>query len=321
MTRYRRNIDEDIRKTERRWIQNRDHASGVAYARYLVRAGQLELTQFPLTILRELFTDDVPDSATLFGFSIASIKDTLGEAISNMLQQAAGDATQGALHELTRHYNFAYSTDTLVWFVDSRELSWRCNWKRFNKESVRLRDGEIDEESLTNSFIALQVDFTLPGHPTGNPPFYNLHHVVALDTDLTEDRGYYDEQLGRNVNYLVLFDEMTDQWNDRPRVYYGRCEDFPCCQHDICPPREESSGVQLAMSCTCGRLVPRNASSSLCDSCLRGVRHEAYYGENFESEFEEDEDGDEDEDEDEDEEEDFYEEPPYLNEDHDQPDY
>lgn len=285
MARYRRNIDEDVRETERRWVQTRDHGSGVAYARHLLRAGQLELTEFPLSILRELFPDGVADSATLFGFSIGSIKELLEEAMGSMMQQAAANQNQGALHELSKHYKVMYATDTLVWFVDSHELSWRCNWKHFNTQSVRLQDGEIDEESLSNQYTALQVDFTLPGHSTGNSPFYAFHHIVSLDADLTDHRGYYDEQIGRNANYLVIFDEITDAWDNKPRAHYGRCEDFPCCNHDICPPREESSGVQLAMSCTCGRLVPRNASSSLCERCLRGVRREAYYGEDYEPEF------------------------------------
>lgn len=321
MARYRRNIDEDVRGAERLWIQGRDHDSGVVYARHLLRAGRLELTEFPLAILHELFPDGVADTATLYGFPIVGIKEDLEHAVHALMQQAASDNTQGALHELTKHYSSMSATTTLVWFPDTHDLSWCYNWKRFNTQSVRLRDGEIDEGSLSNHYAALQVDFTLPGHLSANSPFYPFHHIVSLEAELTDYVGYYDEQLGRNADYLVIFDEIPSNWDDNPRVYYGRCEDFPCCGHDICPPREESSNVQLAMSCTCGRLVPRNASSSLCENCLGGVRREAYYGEDFEDEpDDEDEDEDEEED-DEDENDNEYEEPPYLNEDYDQPDY
>jgi len=323
-------MDEDVREAERRWIQTRDHSSGVAYARHLLRAGRLELTEFPLAILHELFPDGVTDTATLFGFSIGGIKENLEQAVGVMMHQAASDTTQVAFHELTKNYSVMYGTPTLVWFLDTHDLSWRYNWKRFNAQSVRLRDGEIDEENLSYHYAALQVDFALPGHSSGgiiasrvaNSPFSFFHQVVSLDGGLTDYNGYYDEQVGRNANYLVILDEIPSSWDDKPRVYYGRCEDYPCCEHDICPPREESSNIQLAMSCTCGNLVPRNASSSLCEDCLRGVKREAYYGEDFDEppDEDDDEDGDEEED-DEDDNDNEYEEPPYLNEDYDQPDY
>jgi hypothetical protein len=316
MGRYRRNIDEDIRDAERNWVQNRDHASGVSYAKYLLRAGHLELTQFPLAILHELFPDGVAITATLHGALIGNVLHDLDQTVYDMMQRASADNTQGALYELSRQYKAMYGMTTVVWFPDSHELSCRYNWKRFDRQSVRIRDGEIDEESLSNHYAALQVDFTLPGHATGNPPFFAFHHIVSLEANLTEYRGYYDRQVGRSANYLVIVDEIPSNWDDNPRVSYGRCEDAPCCGHDICPPREADSGVQLAMSCTCGNLVPRNASSSLCEGCLRGVRREAYYGEDYEEPLDDGEDGDDDGD-DEDEDEDGWEyQEPGLDEDY-----
>lgn len=47
----------------------------------------------------------------------------------------------------------------------------------------------------------------------------------------------------------------------------ARCEDFPCCGHDICPDFDDS-GRQINMKCVCGATVPLHNRSSLCDSCL-----------------------------------------------------
>lgn len=47
----------------------------------------------------------------------------------------------------------------------------------------------------------------------------------------------------------------------------ARCEDFPCCGHDICPDYN-SDGVQVNMRCTCGASVPLNSRYSLCHWCL-----------------------------------------------------
>jgi len=46
-----------------------------------------------------------------------------------------------------------------------------------------------------------------------------------------------------------------------------RCEDFPCCGHDICPDYDAETGAQLNMRCTCGAAVPLGGSS-LCGPCL-----------------------------------------------------
>ena len=46
-----------------------------------------------------------------------------------------------------------------------------------------------------------------------------------------------------------------------------RCEDFPCCGHDICPDFDEN-GRQLNMRCVCGAEVPLTSRSSICRACL-----------------------------------------------------
>lgn len=49
----------------------------------------------------------------------------------------------------------------------------------------------------------------------------------------------------------------------------ARCEDFPCCGHEMgCCPDFDESGRQLNMKCTCGATVPLGSRSSLCSSCL-----------------------------------------------------
>jgi len=295
MTKYRRNIDENIREAERQWIEHQDRTSGLNYANQLLRSGQLELTAFPLEIIREMFPSGTSDIAILYGTSVGDILENL-KAKADIMMQSAGSGSD--LAALRQTCNPMYATTTLVWFPESKDLSLRLNWKQFNRDNIRINAGEIDEESLSYVYRALQVDFTLPGHDSENPPFYAFHYTTSGDS-ITDYFGYFDEQLGRENSFLVLKDEIPGDWNAAPSVSYGRCEDYPCCGHDTCPPR--SDGVQLAMVCTCGRLVLRNASSSLCEGCLRGVRHEAYYGE--EEYFEpgdDDDDDDDDDDEDDD---------------------
>ncbi len=53
------------------------------------------------------------------------------------------------------------------------------------------------------------------------------------------------------------------------------CEDFPCCGHEAgCCPDYDESGKQLNMVCTCGKKLPINNPSSLCNACLRGMDDE-----------------------------------------------
>lgn len=47
----------------------------------------------------------------------------------------------------------------------------------------------------------------------------------------------------------------------------ARCEDFPCCGHDICPDYDEN-GQQMNMKCVCGATLPINSRFSICDSCM-----------------------------------------------------
>jgi hypothetical protein len=51
----------------------------------------------------------------------------------------------------------------------------------------------------------------------------------------------------------------------------ARCEDFPCCGHELgcCPDYDEETGEQLNMVCTCGAKLPVTARYSICNSCLR----------------------------------------------------
>ena len=48
-----------------------------------------------------------------------------------------------------------------------------------------------------------------------------------------------------------------------------RCEDFPCCGHELgCCPDYSESGKQLNMVCTCGAKVSIYSQFSICDGCM-----------------------------------------------------
>lgn len=72
-----------------------------------------------------------------------------------------------------------------------------------------------------------------------------------------------------------------------------RCEDFPCCGHEIgcCPPRD-SAGRQTGMVCTCGKILPLNNRYSICDSCLNYQEDDPYYDRDEEPDYDEVEDMD-----------------------------
>ena len=66
----------------------------------------------------------------------------------------------------------------------------------------------------------------------------------------------------------------------------ARCEDFPCCGHEMgCCPSYDSDGNQLDMKCVCGASVPLHSHTSLCRSCLSGGSR---YADSYEDEDGED---------------------------------
>jgi hypothetical protein len=50
----------------------------------------------------------------------------------------------------------------------------------------------------------------------------------------------------------------------------SRCEDYPCCGHAAgeCPSTDKY-GRQRWTCTECGRILPYNASSSICKKCLK----------------------------------------------------
>ena len=58
----------------------------------------------------------------------------------------------------------------------------------------------------------------------------------------------------------------------------ARCEDFPCCGHELgcCPDFDEETGRQLNMVCVCGAKLPITARFSICDGCMRDPDDEGY---------------------------------------------
>ena len=52
-----------------------------------------------------------------------------------------------------------------------------------------------------------------------------------------------------------------------------RCEDFPCCGHELgCCPDFDESGRQLNMKCTCGATVPLTSRYSICEGCMQRMQ-------------------------------------------------
>ena len=51
----------------------------------------------------------------------------------------------------------------------------------------------------------------------------------------------------------------------------ARCEDFPCCGHELgcCPDYDPDTGEQLNMVCVCGAKLPVNSPYSICAGCMR----------------------------------------------------
>jgi hypothetical protein len=57
-----------------------------------------------------------------------------------------------------------------------------------------------------------------------------------------------------------------------------RCEDFPCCGHELgCCPDFDKSGQQLNMKCTCGATVPLTSRYSICEGCMNRMNEEEGY--------------------------------------------
>lgn len=75
----------------------------------------------------------------------------------------------------------------------------------------------------------------------------------------------------------------------------ARCEDFPCCGHEMgCCPDFDDSGRQLNMKCVCGATVDINSRSSLCEGCLNAGREDEDYMDWRDSRDEQDDNFDDD---------------------------
>jgi hypothetical protein len=70
----------------------------------------------------------------------------------------------------------------------------------------------------------------------------------------------------------------------------NRCEDFPCCGHEMgcCPDFDSETGAQLNMICVCGAKLPVNARFSICAGCMVDP-DDPYYGYDDEPEYDDDE--------------------------------
>ena len=91
------------------------------------------------------------------------------------------------------------------------------------------------------------------------------------------------------------FEGDLEDLEEHPEIIDEICEDYPCCGHDICPPRW-SDGGQASMVCTCGTLLPVNSRFSICNDCL-GVGYDdfgyrEYDGPDDEGDYDEDDEED-----------------------------
>jgi len=60
------------------------------------------------------------------------------------------------------------------------------------------------------------------------------------------------------------------------------CEDYPCCGHEPgdCP-RVSRSGSTWWPCVECGKRLPKNASSSICNTCMRKAERRFANGEDM----------------------------------------
>jgi len=61
-----------------------------------------------------------------------------------------------------------------------------------------------------------------------------------------------------------------------------RCEDYPCCGHEAgdCPSHR-ADGSEVWTCVECRKKLPRNARSSICNSCMRKAERRAANGEDM----------------------------------------
>jgi hypothetical protein len=58
----------------------------------------------------------------------------------------------------------------------------------------------------------------------------------------------------------------------------ARCEDYPCCGHEAgdCPSTD-SEGRQRWTCVECGKILPFNSGSSICEKCLARMNRRSRY--------------------------------------------
>lgn len=67
----------------------------------------------------------------------------------------------------------------------------------------------------------------------------------------------------------------------------ARCEDFPCCGHEVgCCPDYDAAGNQLNMVCTCGARLPVTSRYSICNGCLNSDSDQHEDAAQYEAEYE-----------------------------------
>jgi hypothetical protein len=107
---------------------------------------------------------------------------------------------------------------------------------------------DIYQETLRPNFFSSSVLGTPPQIPI--PPQIEIFNTLHVERNLEGKVESLDEP-----------PEINTEFGDR-------CEDYPCCGHDICP-RRWTDGRQAEVICVCGASLPPNSRFSICDSCLK----------------------------------------------------
>jgi hypothetical protein len=133
-------------------------------------------------------------------------------------------------------------------FLFKAQLRDDLTWENFEM-SQPWNTLDIYEEKLGPEF------FSYSGYSVFRTQLPTTPEVVILNTLNME----------RDLEGKV---ETIDEPSEINTEFGNRCEDYPCCGHDICP-RYWTSGERAEVICECGASLPSNSRFSICESCLR----------------------------------------------------
>lgn len=265
------NPDENIQKYYRGWLSG-DAEAGIKYAAAKLRSGELDIAELPINILNILFPDRViPYNVYLRGIRILNIINQLRNIVDNITFPVPQDSG---------------SVDSLVWLPTLEQLIFLRNWRWFSPDRQNFSESDLH---FNYGSLQLEIDSSILDQRA--IPVPEIQYITQNYSPS------YESPKGWSHPYFILWDDVPDDWESIPNIIYGRCEDFPACGHDLCPPREEQTGKIVGQVCVCGAIVSLNSGYSLCRNCLtRSVMYgyDEFSENNYVDEFEDDgeDDGD-----------------------------